>query len=705
MVDLDGTATRARTDRPPTRLGGVLRRTKWAVVALWLVAAVCGTMLASHLGDVERDDSAAFLPADLQSTQVAALLEHAPEGQTSSAIMVFDRSGEALTREDSGVIDDRRRQLSREFGSEAVSKPVVADDGKAAVVVVSGISDDQEADAVASMRESVSAGSQASQSTQSTQSSLQARVTGEAALDADNDAGDVDALLLLTSMLIVAVLLVLTYRSPVLWLVPLVCAVVAVQVARGAVYLEGRGGLTVTDLSSAIVIVLVFGAATDYALLLLNRYREELAHYDDRHDAAAVALRRTLPALAASAGTVVVGMLCLLVASLAGISGLGPIAATGVAVAFLAMVTLLPAVLLCTGRWVLWPRTPSPQHPERAGRHRLWSRVAGVALGRPAVVTVAVSLLLLLCCTALGGLRVSADPLDKAPPGTESVAAYHTFEDHFPVGMVAPVTVVLPSGVSAGAAGSVRDDVSGVPHVVRVADGPALPGHPRSLEVTMDVSPYGETAESAISSIRRVVDIGAPGSLVGGLPVQQLDYRDAALRDTAVIAPMLLLTVSLIIGLLLRSVVAALVVLGTVVLSLLASFGVSLLLFDQLMGFGPVAADLFVYVLVFLVALGVDYNIFLMERIREERRRRTTREAVRHGLTVTGGVITAAGLVLAGTFVTLAQLPDVTVAEVGLAVAVGVLMDTLIVRSLLVPALVAMLGDRAWWPSRRMRHG
>ncbi|WP_062212234.1 MMPL family transporter [Streptomyces sp. NBRC 109706] len=687
-------------------LGRLLRHAKWPLLVAWLALAVLATSLAANLDEVLRDDSAAYLPSGFESSEVARLAEPDPEHpDAETALVVHSRDdGAALTAEDRQAVEaDLAAVAGAPVEGAGAPGPVrLSDDGRAALFPVaiqpSTAGDDTVEGAVATLRSVLAE--------RERPAGLAVRVAGEAALGVDNSGGDVDTPLLLTSMTIVAALLLLTYRSPVLWLVPLFAALVAVLTARGVAYGLAEAGLAVTELSSAILIVLVFGTATDYALLLLNRYREELARFADRHEAMAEALRRTTPAILASAGTVIAGLLCLLVADLAGLRGLGPVAAAGVAVAAPAMLTLLPALLLCGGRWLLWPRAPRPGRPAGTDRHRFWGAVGRGVVRRPRRYALLVTAGLALAVWGLTGLRVSADPVDKVPPGAESVAGHEVLAAHFPDGVAAPLTVVLPPGADEQLVSRAERVIAGEPGAVGVAGvsgasvGEELAGRP-TLRVELAVDPYGEAAGAVVDTLRAELAEVSEGVLVGGMPAVQQDYRDAALADTRRIVPLVLLAVTLVLALLLRSLVAPLLLMAANVLSFAASLGLATLVFTHGLGFGGVAADLFVYIFVFLVALGVDYTIFLMERIREERRQVPNTEAVRRGVTATGGVITAAGLVLAGTFAALGQIPDVTVAEVGIAVAIGVLVDTLLVRSLQVPALVTLLGDRTWWPSRR----
>ncbi|GAB2904214.1 MMPL family transporter [Streptomyces mayteni] len=684
----------------PTRLGRFVRRAKWPVLLGWLLLALAAAGLAADLGDVQRDDAAAYLPSGYESSRVAELAEPDPDHPDAETALVLH------TRDDGAPLDDADLAAVRAAAAAVSAADVpgaappadvdieVADDGRATLFPVriqpAHADDDTVERAVAALRDTVA----------EAPAGLTARVTGEAALGVDNSGGDVDAALLLTSMAIVAVLLLGTYRSPVLWLVPLLAALVAVVVSRAAAYGLAEAGLTVNELSSAIQIVLVFGAGTDYALLYLSRYREELARHHDRHEAVAEALRRTGPAILASAGTVTAGLLCLLVADLAGLRGLGPVAAAGIVISLVAMLTLLPAVLACAGRWPLWPRAPRPGRPRGATDHRLWDAVARRVVARPRRAGLLVTLGLCLATLGLTGLTTSADPIDKVPPDAESVVGRETLAEHFPEGLTAPLTVVLPADADPATRADAERAVAGLGEVAAVAPAEELAGRP-TLAVELAVPPYGDLAGGAIRAVRAALADVTDDALVGGAPAVQLDYREAALDDTARIVPLVLLAVAVILAALLRSLVAPVLLLAATVLSFAASLGLSTLVFTEVMGFGGVAADLFVYVFVFLVALGVDYTIFLMERVREERRHHPTPEAVRRGLAATGGVITAAGLVLAGTFAALAQIPDVTVAEVGVGVSIGVLVETLLVRSVQVPAAVVLLGDRVWWPARR----
>ncbi len=443
------------------------------------------------------------------------------------------------------------------------------------------------------------------------------------------------------------------------------------------------------------MIVLVFGAASDYALLLVHRYREELRHRPACEEAMAAALRKTLPTLAASAATVTAAMLCLLAAKSGSLHGLGPIGAVAIVSAFLAETTFLPALLLLLGRAAFWPRVPAPA-AEGAEASRVWAGIGAWAARRPAAVTLSTVLVLGLACAGLASLRVSSDPLNdlKGHPG--SIAGEQLLAEHFPAGAIAPLVLLAPRS-QARTAAHVARDASGV---ATVTPDPSVAGYVAD-SVDLSVAPYSAKGFSAIASLRRDLARSAPDALVGGSPAAEYDITRAAGRDTALVIPLALLVILLVIAALLRAVVAPLVLVLTTALSFGASFGLACLLWRYGLGYSGVNPQIPLYIFIFLAALGADYNIFLAARVREESRQADTRQGTLRGLTVTGGVITAAGVILAATFAALAQLPSVSVTEAGTAIAVGVLLDTLLVRTVLVPAALITIGDRIWWPGPR----
>jgi RND superfamily putative drug exporter len=501
---------------------------------------------------------------------------------------------------------------------------------------------------------------------------------------------------------VVIVILLLTYRSPILWVLPVLTAGIALASAEAVIYLLAvHAGLTVNAQSAGILTVLVFGAGTDYALLLVARYREELRRHEDRHEAMTVALRRAGPAVIASAGTVVVGMLCLLAAEMNSTQGLGPVAAIGVAVGLFAMITLLPALLVICGRWVFWPVRPhvDTSEPTTGG---LWARVGTKIARRPRTVWLVTALL--LAAVAVGVTDLNATGLtnrDSFRGTPDSIVGEAVVAKHFPAGAGNPVIVIANSTQ----ADEVNDAMSGTPGITEVSRQGSNDGL-TYLTGTLSDPSDSQAAYDTIDRLRdRVHAIEGADALVGGNTAINLDIQRAARHDNRLIIPIVLVVVFFILAGLLRAILAPLLLIATVVLSFAAALGVSALVFDHVLGFKGADSSLPLFVFVFLVALGIDYNIFLMTRVREEAQKFGTRRGALIGLAATGGVITSAGLVLAGTFSVLATLPLTAFSEIGFAVAFGVLLDTIVVRSVLVTALNLDIGRHIWWPSRLARKG
>jgi putative drug exporter of the RND superfamily len=685
------------------RLARVLRRLRWPVAVLWIAGITVLAPLASGLAAVTNDTATANLPSAAQSAQVAELQQEAQRASghpaAQQAIAVFARPG-GLRTGDLAAVTAARAAVGalagrvRGLGSPgAVQRSA---DGAAALftVPVSAPQDSVtsvDTRAVTAIRQVVAA--EASRP----RDGLHAAVTGDAAVTADSGSATLNALLLST-LVIVAVILLLVYRSPVLWLLPLVTAASAVELARAAAHGLAAAGFTVSYLSSAIVIVLVFGAASDYALLLVHRYREELRHHAACEQALAAALRRTLPVLAASAATVTAAMLCLLAAQSGSLHGLGPIGAVAIVSALLAETTFLPALLLILGRAAFWPRVPAPGGPRAPGAEtsRVWAAIGARAARHPAAVTLSTVVVLSLACAGLASLRFSSDPLSdlKGHPG--SITGEQLLARHFPAGAIAPLVLLAPRSEARAAAHVAR----GAADVATVTPDPPAAGFAAD-SVDLSVAPYSAKGFRAIAALRQDLARGAPGALVGGTPAAEYDITQAADRDTAVIIPLALLVILLVIAALLQAIAAPLVLVLTTALSFGASLGLASLLWRYGFRYPGVNPQLPLYIFIFLAALGADYNIFLAARVREESRLAGTRQGTLRGLTVTGGVITAAGVILAATFGALAQLPSVSVTEVGTAITIGVLLDTLLVRTVLVPAALITIGDRAWWPGRR----
>jgi putative drug exporter of the RND superfamily len=697
---------------PGGRLARILSRKslRWAVVIVWLAVIALLSGFGNALSKVTNDSASAYLPASAQSTHVANLeqqaLRSAGKPQSDQAIVVFARASGRLTTADLAQAAAARLSvghlastLGGSGGSLGAPGPLQPSaDGQATVFtanITAPAHNENSADstAVGAIRRVVGpAASRASDG-------LQAYVTGSAAISADSGVkSGAQTTLLITAVLIVAVVFVVVYRSPVLWIMPLLSAYGAIVVARSAAHGLANAGLTVSSLSASILIVLVFGAASDYALLLVHRYREELQRQPATHEAMAVALQRTLPTLLASAATVTCGMVCLLAAQSASLHGLGPVGAFSIVSALLAQTTFLPALLLVLGRAAFWPLAPRPGRPGRE-QSRVWSWIGTRVARRPAPVALAAVVLLGAACAGLAALHLNNDPLSNVKGSPGSITGAQVLTRHYPAGVTAPVDILAPPAQASAALTVARS----TQNVAKVAAAQPVAGYTR-YTVTLSVPPYGPSGYSAVVSLRQALERQAPGALVGGGPAIQYDITQAASRDTALLFPLILVVILIIIALLLRAVVAPLLLVATTALSFAASFGLSTLVWRAL-GYSGIQAQLPLYIFVFLVALGVDYNIFLAARIREEARTVGTGQGTLRGLAVTGGVITAAGIVLAATFAALAQLPSVPVAQVGIAVALGVLLDTLLVRTVLVPAGLLTIGNRVWWPSRGISPG
>jgi len=658
------------------------------------VAFVAGP-LAGKLNSAQQNDASAWLPNNAESTQVVALAERFTPSDVFPALVVYERADGAVTAADQAkVAADVRRFAGVKDVSGKVLGPVPAEDGRALQVVVpikveeEGNGWEELAPRIKEMRSIARADA----------GGLGVYVTGPAGYFADfSDVfSGFDSTLLYITAAIVIVILLLTYRSPVLWLLPLTTVFVALTAAQAVIYLLARNaGLTVNAQSAFILTVLVFGAGTDYALLLTARYREELRRHADRHAAMAVALRRAAPAIIASALTVILSLLTLLVAELNSTKSLGPVMAVGVAVGLLAMLTLLPALLVIFGRWVFWPLRPTLGSPEPTERG-LWARIGARMARRPRAVWVVTAVV--LGSLALGATQLEANGLqskDSFRTKPEAVTGEEVLARHFPAGAGNPVQVIG----RAEAAPQLQAVVSGTPGVTAVTPPVVRDGY-AYVEGTLTSSADSQAGFDTVDRLRASVHaIPGADAKVGGGSAVNLDIQRATRHDRNLVVPLVLVVVLVILALVLRALVAPLLLVATVVLSFAAAIGVSALAFDHLFGFAGADPAFPLWAFVFLAALGTDYNIFLMTRVHEEARRHGTRRGALIGLAATGGVITSAGVVLAGTFGALGTLPLVFITEIGFAVAFGVLLDTFIVRSVLVTALNLDVGRWIWWPS------
>lgn len=669
------------------------RYVKFVVIAFWLGALALLGPLAGRLTAAQDNEAASWLPKDAESTRVIEAAEAFVPPDTAPAVVVLERRGGITAADEAAVAADVEAWAGIEHLAGEIVGPVPSADGEALQVVVPiTLTDwDDSVDVVADLRAA----------TTDDPAGLAVHVTGPVGGAADSAKAfeGIDSTLLYAAAAVVIVILLLTYRSPALWVLPVVSAGVALTVAQAVVYLLAEhAGLTVNAQSAGILTVLVFGAGTDYALLLTARYREELRKHTDRHQAMAVALHRASPAIVASGATVAAGMLCLLLATMSSTAGLGPVAAAGIVVCLLVMLTLLPALLVLVGRWVFWPRVPHVGEAEPT-EHGFWARAGQRIARHPRRTWLGTAAVLAIASVGVLQLDATGLSTEESFRGEQpSIVGEKVLAEHFPGGTGSPVVVVA----DAASADAVRTAFAGTDGIdADTVTEPVVVGGTAYLEGTLTAEPDSDAAFDTVDRVRDAVHaVPDAAALVGGETATNLDVQRASARDNVALIPVILLAVFLILVLLLRSVVAPLLLMGTVVLSFGAAIGVSALVFRHVFGFAGADSSFPLFVFVFLVALGIDYNIFLMTRVREEAQRVGHRRGALVGLAATGGVITSAGLVLAGTFAALGTLPAVSFAEIGFAVAFGVLLDTLVVRSVLVTALNLDVGPRMWWPSR-----
>ncbi|MGW9212888.1 MMPL family transporter [Embleya sp. NPDC055664] len=676
------------------------RRSKWVVLVFWLLLIGLGGSLAAKLGSVQNNEQQTWLPADSQSTHAIDVAnKYFTAKDIMTAVVVYTRdeglSGTDLAR----VGEDRRQLLERRIAAADIAPAVVSDDHRAAYLTVPLKTDKSDnsvlGDAVKSVRKLTEDHAVAG---------LDVRIAGQAGNIADfiDVYSGMDAALLATTLAIVALLLLITYRSPVLWLIPLISVALAGQVASGVVYLLAEyADLTVNGQSSYVLVVLVLGVGTDYALLLIARYREELHRHEDRHEAMALAVTRSMPAIAASAATVGIATLCLVFGSMNSTRGLGPVVAIGVLIVFCAMTSLLPAFLVILGRWVFWPLIPrhtgdyADTTAER--EHGTWNRIARGVGRRPRPIWIgSVVVLVALACGSFT-LSTGQTQGEQFTKKVDSVIGQERLAEHFAAGSSAPADVYVRD---AGAAVALRElpGVPGVDSATRVASS----GGWTHIAAVLRDSPDTHAARRTIERIRHTLrheTAETRSALVAGQTAVTLDTSDAQGEEERLLIPLILVVVLGMLIVLLRSVVAPIVLLLSVVLSFGSAVGAAALLYHAL-GYPRIDRGLLLFGFLFLVALGVDYTIFLMTRAKEEVRERGHREGILAALAVTGGVITSAGLVLAATFAALTVIPTVNSLQQGVLVAVGVLLDTLLVRSLLLPSLALEIGPRFWRPAR-----
>ncbi|HEY3631638.1 MAG TPA: MMPL family transporter [Jatrophihabitantaceae bacterium] len=704
-----------------------------ALAVVWLLFGLAGGSYQGKLGDVQKNDNASWLPKSAESTKV--------DKESQQFRNVLSISGFVVYQRDSGLTDADKTKINHDaqafrglkgIAADEVGTPQYSKDGRTASVEVPLIGKqdgvtvkgpdlvDYEKSVLKTARANAPPGLAIHSA------------GGGGLLVAFIDAfSGIDGALIFAALLVVIVILLVVYRSPVLWIVPLLSSVLALGSASLIIYqLAKHNILTLNGQSQGILFVLVLGAGTDYALLLISRYREELHTYQSRVEAMTVAWRGAAPAIGASGVTVTLGLLCLTLGELNSDRSLGPVCAIGILCTLFVMLTFLPAVLVLCGRWVFWPRVPHVDHAADIATHGLWGRFAA-ALGRRARLGWMVTAVVLIACVALigglktGGLRVT-DSFTNKP---DAVTGQQIYDANFDRGTGSPAVIIA----SAAHTDDVIAAVSRVPGVVpgpgsvcvevdygklaqAIKGGAVPPAQASCPPAALQVQPVdGRIAidaklvdrydtSQAYATVNRIRDVVHPidgaDARVGGQSAINYDVQQASRHDRNLVIPIVLVVILIVLALLLRALVAPLLLIATVVLSFSATLGVSGFVFNHIFHFKNADPAFPLFAFVFLVALGIDYNIFLMTRVREETLQYGTRDGILRGLAVTGGVITSAGVVLAATFTVLGVLPVVFLAEIGFAVAFGVLLDTILVRSILVPALSHDIGKLIWWPSK-----
>src|SRR6476620_5924733 len=683
------------------------RVTKWIVLVAVLALTAIMASFSAKLTSVQNNEASSWLPESAESTQVLEELSETVDPNDIPTLVVYQRDG-GLTDDDLAQIEADGPKIAALDGvtDQGVLTPAAAEAAAAqGAPVPTLVSDDGE---VAYLYFVLTFGANGWNDIPDAADQIRDIATldggqvhlagygGQAADSAEAFEG-IDTNLIFATLAVVIVILLFTYRSPILWLLPILCAVSANFIATGLVYLLAKyAGLTVNGQSQPILSILVIGAGTDDALLLVARYREGLRRHEDRHEAMAFALHRAAPAILASAATVASGMLCLSFAELNSTAGLGPVLAIGVAVTVLVMITLLPALLVICGRWVFWPKRPGfgSEEPTASG---MWARVGRRISVRPRAVWVGTAAALGVAC--LGMFTLDAHGLTTAQSYTkdfDSIVGQRVLTNHGLVDQSNPLMVVANADQGRAVASALAD-AKGVTDVLP----PRTEGGVAYVQGTITGDALSQQAFDTVAAARDAVH-AVPGAqaLVGGYSAISLDVENASGHDNWVIIPIVRLGVMLILIVLLRAVLSPLLLSGTVVLSFGAAIGLSSLMFKYVFDFAGQDASFPLFVFVFLVALGIDYNIFLMTRVREETQTRGTRPGSLVALSATGGVITSAGLVRASTFLVLGTLPLVAFVEIGVAVALGVILDTMVVRPVLVAALNLYLGSRIWWPSK-----
>lgn len=697
------------------------------LIVVWIAGAAIGGPYFGRIDEVSSNEQANYLPSSADATRVQELRSEFSDSGAIPAIVVFSSQDE-ISGEQLDSISTLLADLAGHEGlAGEISPAIPSDDGQAVQAFVPIASDSEIRDVVGSvgglLRDAVPEG-------------ISVHVTGPAGFTADlaNAFSGIDGLLLAVALAAVFIILIVVYRSLLLPLVVLATSLFALCVALLSVWwLANSGVLLLSGQTQGILFILVIGAATDYSLLYVARYREALGSIRDTWSATGAAIRGSIEPILASGGTVIAGLLCLLLSDLKSNSALGPVAAIGIVFAMLSALTMLPSVLLLLGRSAFWPRRPRYEpgiaSAEKEGDGTgLWARFARLVRRRARVTWIVTVAVLAAGGIAVSGLNATGVAQSDLVLGdSQARDGQALLGEHFPAGSGSPALVVVGEGALQSATDAMLDNdgVYGVSVVAADSPGGSTPvtadgiealGPPGTpapaptvvdgrvlLQATLTDAADSAEAASTVRELRTAFASAAPDALVGGVTATALDTNDASIRDRNLIIPVILIVILAILALLLRSLLAPLLLVATTVLSFATALGVAALVFNHILKLPGADPAVPLYSFVFLVALGIDYNIFLMTRVREESLHRGTRAGILKGLTITGGVITSAGLVLAATFAALAVIPILFLAQIAFIVSFGVLLDTFVVRTLLVPALSYDIGPAIWWPSRLSR--
>lgn len=665
-------------------------RTSWIVLLAGIIATAALFVIAGY----QSADSAppVGLPDSAESIQAADLQEQFRDDDATSGILVFGRESGELSDDDLAAIAERAGELGDVALDGFVPPPTVSEDGTTALIAVP-----------LEIEESVSTQAERADEIRAIASDglpdgIELWFTGAEGFLVDISAvfEGANFVLLGVTALVVAALLIVTYRSPILWIVPLAVVGVADFIAGIAARLVAdAAGITLDGSVTGILSVLVFGAGTNYALLLIARYRDELRLHADRREAMAIALRGAGPAIIASGSTVALALATLLFGELSGNRSLGLAGAVGIVVAMAYALLVLPAALVVFGRWLFWPLVPRYGTPDTISRSP-WGKLGRAVSKRPIIVAIAGFAVLGAFASGLTTLNVGLSQNDRFIVKPEAVLGQERLAEAFSAGSTAPAAVIVPADDAA----EVSDGLADVDGVVEVRPGPA-DDEIAQLDIVLDADPESQEAFAIIADVRLALDdLGDGSGLVGGIDAEGLDLRDAQQRDQNLVIPLILVLVLAVLIVLLRSLLAPVLLLVAVVASFFSAVGIGSILFETVFGFPGVDTNVLLFSFLFLVALGVDYSIFLVTRAKEEVPLLGTTEGMVRALAATGGVITSAGILLAAVFAVLGVLPLITLTQVGVIVCIGVLIDTLLVRTVIVPAMTYIAKDRFWWPRR-----